>query len=549
MIPPSALARRLLLILLLASGTLPGQIGRAAGTEAAAPDSLPDFKRLAWQDLRILMSRGEEAQFLEISDRAALAEWERRFWLRRDPTPTTLRNERREEHYKRLETARAIYHGAGEQGVDERGWDYVLFGPPDERVEIESWFDERGHHPAREIWIWLGAQMRAEYWDWNLDGEWETAHAETPSTRPDVKHRLESAVLETGQAEDVKLLDDLRLSDPSAYADLMRQLAEGEQITPESIQSARLMADLLGPKFRRMESNYITARQERRDTYVHDFGAEPLWAVFAVDCFRGEGGRTRVEVSHQVRLADLQCRWNFDEQVFTGELLRRVVFYDEDLQMAATQDERIPVRAERLDDLRRGVLLPGLAVVQLKPGRYRMALRLEDAVSRHLQIFTTDVQVPAFPEGKLLLSDITLASALAAAEGPGLFRKGEWFVVPHPLHSYSAGMSVDLYFEIYGLRTDAEGLNDYTVTYRIRRAQPELRTSWLWTRSLVVDPEVASTFLDRHAGATASHVLSVAVNDLAEDSYVLEIEVSDRLAGERCTGTTRFSVVNEAAVH
>jgi len=219
----------------------------------------------------------------------------------------------------------------------------------------------------------------------------------------------------------------------------MRQLSEGELISAESVESARLMADLLGPKFRRMEGNYQTAREERRDTYVHDFGAEPLWAAFAVDCFRGEAGRTRVEVSHQVRLADLQCRWDFDERVFRGELLRRLVFYDESMQMAANHEERIPIRAEHLDDMRSGVLLPGLAAVQLAPGAYRMALRLEDLVGRHLQIFTTDVEVPAFPQEGLRMSDITLASALLAAEGPGVFRKGDWFVIPIPFTAMRGG--------------------------------------------------------------------------------------------------------------
>jgi len=91
----------------------------------------------------------------------------------------------------------------------------VLFGPPDERAEIESWFDERGHHPAREIWLWTAAELRAEYWDWNLDGDWENAHAEVASTRPDVRQRLEGAILQEGQVDDAKVLDELRASDPA----------------------------------------------------------------------------------------------------------------------------------------------------------------------------------------------------------------------------------------------------------------------------------------------------------------------------------------------
>jgi len=45
----------------------------AAAAAEAPTDSLPDFKRLAWQDLRILMTRSEENEFLALPDRTALA--------------------------------------------------------------------------------------------------------------------------------------------------------------------------------------------------------------------------------------------------------------------------------------------------------------------------------------------------------------------------------------------------------------------------------------------------------------------------------------------
>lgn len=525
-------------------------LGFAARALAADfdPAALPAWQRYAWQDLAPLLSHAEESELLALDSQAAVAEWTRRFWLRRDPTPTTPRNERRELHEKRLETARARYAGRGPLGLDQRGEDCVRFGPPDEEATIDEWFDETGHHPARLIWLWLTPPMRATYADWNLDGEWEQAWDELPSSRPDVAHRLESAVMQDGQAADTRLLDELRLKDPLAYQDLLRQLAEGEVVNALEVKNQRLIADLMGSKFRRMEATYLENRRARRDTYVHDYQAAPLWAVFAVDCYRGGAGRSRVEVSHETRLNDLGFRWEEARGDFAAVLRREVVFYDTAERIAASLADSLPVRAETLADTKRPLLVPGLLAIELPPGDYRLALRFEDAASRRLQIFTTSVTVPSFPADSLSLSDISFASNLQRGAAPAAFAKGEWSVTPHPLRAYATDRSVQLYFEIYGLSIGADGLNDYTVSYRIRPRTPVVKSAWLWTREESVDAEAGSTFVDRHSGESARHPLSIPASAFAEDGYLVEIEVQDRLSGRRALARSQFSVVNPAAL-
>jgi GWxTD domain-containing protein len=64
------------------------------------------------------------------------------FWLRRDRTPGTPRNEFKEEHYRRIAYANARFREATEQATEipswktDRGRIYIRFGPPD---EIESY--------------------------------------------------------------------------------------------------------------------------------------------------------------------------------------------------------------------------------------------------------------------------------------------------------------------------------------------------------------------------------------------------------------------------
>jgi GWxTD domain-containing protein len=54
------------------------------------------------------------------------------FWLRRDPTPDTVANEVKEEHYRRILYANEHYGVRFAGGKTDRGRIYIMYGPPDE---------------------------------------------------------------------------------------------------------------------------------------------------------------------------------------------------------------------------------------------------------------------------------------------------------------------------------------------------------------------------------------------------------------------------------
>jgi GWxTD domain-containing protein len=54
------------------------------------------------------------------------------FWLRRDPTPETLRNEFKEEHYRRIAYANGHFNSSVPGWKTDRGGIYIMYGPPDE---------------------------------------------------------------------------------------------------------------------------------------------------------------------------------------------------------------------------------------------------------------------------------------------------------------------------------------------------------------------------------------------------------------------------------
>src|SRR5690349_2732548 len=81
---------------------------------------ITDEERAAWKRLQ---TDDEREQFIE------------NFWLRRDPTPDTVENEFKEEHYRRIAYANEHFASGIPGWKADRGRIYITFGPPDERDE------------------------------------------------------------------------------------------------------------------------------------------------------------------------------------------------------------------------------------------------------------------------------------------------------------------------------------------------------------------------------------------------------------------------------
>ena len=117
----------------------------------------------------------------------------RRFWIERDPTPTTPRNERLEEHWRRIVYAREhfVYADLPPLGTDERGHVYVRYGEP-ERIrggslgaselelqvripsDVEARQRLRGYdtNPQYEVWVYddLNEEGLTYFLFGNVDG-------------------------------------------------------------------------------------------------------------------------------------------------------------------------------------------------------------------------------------------------------------------------------------------------------------------------------------------------------------------------------------------
>ncbi len=107
-----------------------------------------DSKKWLNEEVVWIISDAEKKEFKDLKSRQAREDFVSQFWRRRDPTPSSERNEYKVEHYRRLLFATQMF-GEGVPGWKaDRGRIYILHGPPDS----QSFYRSRSEiSPLREV--------------------------------------------------------------------------------------------------------------------------------------------------------------------------------------------------------------------------------------------------------------------------------------------------------------------------------------------------------------------------------------------------------------
>src|SRR6478752_3787438 len=93
------------------------------------------YKKWLDEDVRWIITDEELSAFKKLTTNAERDQFIEAFWQRRDPTPDTIENEFKEEHYRRIAYANEHFPAGIPGWKTDRGRMYIMYGPAD---EIES---------------------------------------------------------------------------------------------------------------------------------------------------------------------------------------------------------------------------------------------------------------------------------------------------------------------------------------------------------------------------------------------------------------------------
>lgn len=108
---------------------------KKANEKAFKKEVSKTYQKWLDEDVRWIITDQEREAFKQLSNDEERDQFIEQFWLRRDPTPDTVENEFKEEHYRRIAYANEHFAAGIPGWKTDRGRIYIMFGPPD---EIES---------------------------------------------------------------------------------------------------------------------------------------------------------------------------------------------------------------------------------------------------------------------------------------------------------------------------------------------------------------------------------------------------------------------------
>jgi GWxTD domain-containing protein len=100
--------------------------------EKLRKELLTPYRKWMNEDVTYIITDEERAAFKRLQTDEEREQFIEQFWLRRDPTPDSVENEYKEEHYRRIAYANERYASGIPGWKTDRGRIYITFGPPDE---------------------------------------------------------------------------------------------------------------------------------------------------------------------------------------------------------------------------------------------------------------------------------------------------------------------------------------------------------------------------------------------------------------------------------
>jgi len=496
--------------------------GDAAFDSFRARDDLAPRQRAQFDGIQFLLSEELHIQFLGLSNDSLRAEWWRRYWKLRDPTPTTPVNERLEEHERRLAYVREEFRSAKPPYFDDCGVFYLKFGPPAEtREELGTTRQGVGYVSTRQWWSYPELGWNVMFSQPVPQGPWIRGdHRIKQSNRPDIVMQGSESFASGHRAqvddEDLPRLDELAVS----------PRGRGSMPVPDAA---------------------AVAGDELYDAAVDHFAlpdetGKQLACVFDVDAFRGAAGRTRVEVHLQTALRDLQFAWA--DSLYVARYRVEGVLLDEAAYEAAYDSYDDLVRASTFRTTTSDLLWPGQLQFDVRPGTYRLAVWIRDTQSGDVGRLVADLSVPQLAGGGLAISDLELASWIGPDAGTWSqrFSKRDRIVVPNPIGRYTPPNIFLGYFEIYGLQLDSRGRSRYEVKYSIQPRSARAAEGFFPSTKLVEPAFVTAQFNGEGQAADLHDSLRIDISALEPGAHDLEVTVRDLVAGTEATTNTRFAL-------
>lgn len=517
---------------------------KKANAKALKQELGSTYKKWLNEDVRWIITPEELSAFKQLSNDEERDQFIEQFWLRRDPTPDTVENEYKEEHYRRIAYANEHF-AAGKAGWrTDRGRTYIVFGPPDEidshpsggqyNRPMEEGGGETSTYPF-ETWRYryiegLGShsqEVMIEFVDTCMCGDY---HMTIDPNEKDALLHTPGAGLTTyeqmgltSKADRIAGIGNSTLG-PNSGMDTTKQFDKLEQYA--------LLNSPPKVKFKDLE-----------EVVSHKINVNLMPFDIRTDFVRVTGDTVLVPVTIQVKNKDITFVSKDGIQRGTVNIFGRVTGLTGKIAQTFEDTVRVDVPNDLLEKTQEHSSLYWKAL-PLRPGRYRFDVVVKDVNGDRVGTWSHGVAVPEYNEDKLASSSLILADHMekvpAKNIGAGNFVIGQTkLAYPHlePADgkpaSFKRDQRMNLWMQVYNLQSDEKTKKP--------SAKVEYEIVNLANNQAVLHSS-ESTDTMGNLGDQMTLEKSLALSGFQPGIYRLTVKVDDNVSKQQITPSVRFAV-------
>src|SRR5450759_80561 len=495
------------------------------------------YRKWLNEDVAYIISDEERTAFKRLQTDEEREQFIEQFWLRRDPTPDTVENEFKEEHYRRIAYTNENFASGIPGWKTDRGRIYITYGPPDEKEThpsggtYERPSEEGGGTTSTfpfEQWRYryidgIGSDINIEFVDPTMTGEYRMTM--DPSEK-DALLMVPNAGLTLNEQMGLSSKTDRFNRTDGTH------LGTGNQPLPASMnQFERLeqFAKLQKPpavKFKDLEAAVSSTIR---------FNTLPM--KVRADFVRITDSTILCPITMQFERKDLQFQQkdNVSKAAINiyariTSISRRVINVFEDV-----------VTVEVPTDLL-GKAIAGASIYQkavpLSPGMYRLNIVAKDIVGGNMVVYEMALNVPHFEEDKLASSSLILADMIEKVPtrsiGAGQFVIADTKVRPRLNDTFGRDEKLGIYAQFYNFTPDEKTKKPSgSIQYQIYKNG---------SNQVVLDyTEDISTIAESSSQQVTVEKL-LPLQSLEPGQYTLKLKVLDKTSNQALTPSAAFTV-------
>ncbi|MBZ5591770.1 MAG: GWxTD domain-containing protein [Acidobacteriia bacterium] len=483
---------------------------------------ITDEERQAWKRLQ---TDEEREQFIE------------QFWLRRDPTPDTVENEFKEEHYRRIAYANERFASGIPGWKSDRGRIYIMYGPPDEieshpsggsyERPMEEGGGETSTYPF-EQWRYryidgIGNNIILEFVDPTMSGEYR--YTMDPSEKDALLYVPNAGLTMMEQMGMASKTDRFNRTDGTHLGTAFG----GTPASMDEFERLERFAKIQKPpavKFKDLEAAVTTHIT---------FNLLPM--KVRADFIKVTNTSVLTNITMQFENKDLQFQMKDTVQKAVVNIYARITTLSRRVVNVFEDTVSIESPAELLAQI---IKKPSVywKSVPLAPGMYRLNVVAKDVIGGNMNNFEVALNVPHYDDEKLASSSLILADVIEKVPtrsiGSGQFVVGTSKVRPRLSDTFRQDEKMGIYLQLYNFGPDEKtqkpnGIVEYEV---VKNGTNE--KIFDFSEELAKLPDASSQQV------TIEKLLPL--QTLKPGQYTLKMKVTDRNRNQTLTPTATFTV-------